>query len=157
ASQAAAGQASAAASEGRESLPRVAYGTPYGAQPSRSPSATPSPSVSGSASPSATPSPSSSAAATAKAGPCPAGNAVLSLFTSQPSYRSGQQPKFNVYAVSTSASACQLKYGSAAVRVVVTRQGKVIWDSAACKTTQGSAGMVSMAPGVPQEVSLAWN
>jgi hypothetical protein len=82
---------------------------------------------------------------------------VLSLFTSQPSYRPGQQPKFNVYAVSTSASSCQLKYGPAVVRVVVTRKGKVVWDSAACKTTHQGAAMVRLAPGVPQEVALAWN
>jgi hypothetical protein len=155
-SLAAAARSSAAARVARDSLPSAAYGSPYAARPSLSASVTPSPSASGSGSPSATPSASASPSANAS-GQCPAGNVVLSLFTSQPSYGPGQQPKFNVYAVSTSASSCQLRYGPAVVRVVVTRQGKVVWDSAACKTTHQGAGMVRLSPGVPQEVALAWN
>lgn len=157
ASRAAAVQASAAASQARQSLPSAALGTP---SVSPSPSASPTPSfpVPGSTA-SATPSASGSATA-AGSGPgarCPAGSIVLSLFTSQPGYRPAQQPKFNIYAVSTSASACQLKYGPAAVRVVVTRHGKVVWDSAACTTTSRGAKMVSLTRGVPQEVTLTWD
>ena len=82
---------------------------------------------------------------------------MLSLFTSQPSYQPREQPTFDVYAVSTSATACQLRYGPAAVRVVVTSHGKVAWDSAVCETTRQGARTVNLAPGVPQEVELAWN
>ena len=41
-------------------------------------------------------------------GSCAAADIVLSLFTSQPSYRRGAQPRFDVYAVSTAASSCRL-------------------------------------------------
>ncbi|HEX6451154.1 MAG TPA: hypothetical protein VF060_17015 [Trebonia sp.] len=157
ASQAAAAHASMAARQTRESLPSAAYGTPYGARPSQSASTTPFPSISDS--PTNLPSPSASGAARASGAgrPCPPASIVLSLFTSQPSYQPEEQPTFDVYAVSTSASACQLRYGPAAVRVVATRQGKVVWDSAACQTTRQTARMVNLAPGVPQEVELAWN
>lgn len=169
ASQAAAVRASTAAREARGSLPSAALGPAYGTRPSVSGS--PSPSTSPSSSPTggaatATPSPSASGSATgpgsaaagsAPGGRCAAGSVVLSLFTSQPAYRPSQPPKFDIYAVSTSASACLLRYGPAAVRLVVTRQGKVIWDSATCKTTRQGAKIVSMAPGVPQEVVFSWD
>jgi hypothetical protein len=159
ASQAAAAHASMAARQARESLPSAAYGTPYGAQPSHSASTTPFPSISDSSTDSRSPSASAAAAVrTSGAGKhCPAASIVLSLFTSQPSYQPKEQPTFDVYAVSTSASACQLRYGPAAVQVVVTSHGKVVWDSAACKTTRQAARMVNLAPGVPQEVEMAWN
>ena len=158
-SQTTAVRASAAAREAQGSLPSAAYGTPYQARPPLSASATPSPSPTGSAA--ATPSPSPSASASAKASAvgkqCPAGSVVLSLFTSQPGYRPAEQPTFNVYAVSTSSAACQLKYGPAAVRVLVTRRGNVVWDSAACKATHQGARTVHLTPGVPQVVTLSWN
>ena len=161
ASQTAAARASAAARQARGPLPSGAYGTPYGAA-----SPSPAPWATGSGSPAATPSgtrsgspsPSASAGATAaKGGQCAPGNVVLSLFTSQSVYRSGQQPTFDVYAVSTSASACRLKYGPAAVRVLVTRSGKVVWDSRACPPARQGARTVRLAPGVPQEVAVSWN
>jgi hypothetical protein len=163
ASQTAAARASTAAREAQGSLPSAAYGTPYQARPPLSASATPSPSPTGGAvgAPSPSPSASASASASAKASAagkqCPAGSVVLSLFTSQPDYRPAEQPTFNVYAVSTSPAACQLKYGSAAVRVLVTRRGKVVWDSTACKATSQGARTVHLTPGVPQVVTLSWN
>jgi hypothetical protein len=157
ASQAAAAHASMAARQARESLPSAAYGTPYGAKPSQSASTTPFHSISDSSTHSPSPSASAGAQTPGAGKHCPAASIVLSLFTSQSSYQSREQPTFDVYAVSTSASACQLRYGLAAVRVVVTGHGKVVWDSAACKTTRQAARMVNLAPGVPQEVELAWN
>lgn len=160
ATQAAAVRASAAARQARGSLPSAAYGTPYGAaSASSAPWDTPSPSASPSPTASASPSASAGAAA-GKPGPggqCAAGSVVLSLFTSQPVYQSGQAPTFNVYAVSTSASSCRLKYGPAAVRILVTRSGKMVWDSGACQAARQHAPTVHLAPGVPQEVAVSWN
>lgn len=174
ATQTAAARAAAAARQEQGSLPSAAYGSPYGASasaapwdtPSASPSATasagPSPSASASGKPSPSPSASSSAAAAAakkpgKDGQCAAGSVVLSLFTSQATYQAGQEPTFNVYAVSTSPAACRLTYGPAAVRVLVTRSGKVVWDSRACPAARQGAQAVHLTPGVPQEVALSWN
>ncbi len=80
---------------------------------------------------------------------------VLSLFTGQPSYGQGASPEFDVYAVSTSSAACTLSYGPGSVQVVVTRQGRVVWDSAACKPSGAAA--VRFTLGVPQVLSIAWN
>jgi hypothetical protein len=163
--QTAAVQASVAARQNQDSLPSPALGTAYGARPS--PSATPFPTVSGSPtasgspsasdSPSASKTPSAAGKASSADKACPAGSVVLSLFTGQPAYSPGQQPTFDIYAVSTSSSPCELKYGPAAVRVVVTRHGKVVWDSAACKAASNGSKTVRMAPGVPQQAELTWN
>jgi hypothetical protein len=80
---------------------------------------------------------------------------VLSLFSGQPSYGQGASPEFDVYAVSTSSAACTLSYGPGAVQVVVTRSGRVVWDSAACKPS--AAATVRFTLGVPQVLSIAWN
>jgi hypothetical protein len=82
---------------------------------------------------------------------------VLSLFTSQASYSPAQEPEFEVYAVSTATHACETAFGESSVRVVVTRQGHVAWDSAACKVNAAAAPSASFAEGVPQEVALTWN
>ena len=83
---------------------------------------------------------------------------MLSLFASQPQYGPGQQPKFEVYAVSTARGTCELMYGPAVVRVMVTKQGQVTWDSAACRTQPPAAPeRVRLAQGVPQVVTVSWN
>ena len=97
-----------------------------------------------------------SASAGAVKGPrCAPSDIVLSLFTGQPSYGQGASPEFDVYAVSTSSAACALSYGPGSVQVVVTRQGRVVWDSAACKPSGAAA--VRFTLGVPQVLSIAWN
>lgn len=155
AAQTAAARASMAARDSRTQLPAAAYGTP-------SPGGTPrpsAPSASGTLSPSASPGAAASgaAAASGRRGHCPSGSIVLSLFTSQASYATAQEPRFTVYAVSTAASACELTYGTAAVRVIVTRHGHVVWDSAACKLRGATAGKVLFRQGVPQVTTLSWN
>lgn len=153
ASQTAAARASAAAQRNRDSLPSAATGQP-------------SPGPSSSASPSATFSPSPSASGTLAAGKapgkgagtaCAAGRVVLSMFTGQPDYQAGQEPVFHVYAVSTSQSACRMKYGPSAVRILVTQHGKKVWDSAACPGAGAGAQVTTLTPGVPQGVTLTWN
>jgi hypothetical protein len=92
---------------------------------------------------------------TATASRCAPASIVLSLFTSQPSYGQDASPEFSVYAVSTSAAACTLTYGPGAVRVVVTRHGHVVWDSASCKPRAAKPERFTL--GVPQVLTMAWN
>ncbi len=80
---------------------------------------------------------------------------MLSLFTSQPSYGPGAQPRFEVYAVSTATTACEMAYGPGSVRVIVTRHGQVVWDSATCTTAP--APPVRFSLGVPQLLAISWN
>jgi len=83
---------------------------------------------------------------------------VLSLFTSQERYGPGQSPQFEVYAVSTAPGTCELAYGPSAVRVLVTKAGQVMWDSATCRAqAPAAARKVRLAPGVPQVAAITWN
>jgi hypothetical protein len=155
-------QASMAALAKRGTLPSAAYGSAW---PGLTPKKTAKASASASAGarrrkagtrahPAASPSP--GATSTAAGGPrCAPSDIVLSLFTGQPSYGQGARPKFDVYAVSTSSSACRLSYGPGSVQVVVTRHGRVVWDSAACKLS--AAPMVRFTLGVPQVLTITWN
>lgn len=97
----------------------------------------------------------STAPATPKTGTCAPSRIVLSLFTSQPSYARGGEPKFSVYAVSTAQAPCTLTYGAGSVQVVATRQGHVVWDSAACKSAP--AKPVRFTLGVPRVLTLVWD
>ena len=162
-------QASMAAVERRGELPQTAYGSPWA---SATPKATASASATAAASatstahgktasrayphgsPTASPTPSGSGAG-AKGPRCAPSNIVLSLFTGQPSYGQDATVKFGVYAVSTSSAACTLSYGPGSVQVVVTRKGRVVWDSNACKPP--AAAPVRFTLGVPQVLSIAWN
>jgi hypothetical protein len=165
-------QASMAALAKRGDLPTAAYGSAWpgptakktatasaaasdhttGARPQ--PDASPSPSPSPSRSPS--PGPSPGPTATAPSGPrCAPSDIVLSLFTGQPSYSPAALPQFDGYAVSTSSSACTLSYGPGSVQVAVTRRGRVVWDSAACKLA--AASPVRFTLGVPRVLTITWN
>jgi hypothetical protein len=158
-------RASMAAREASTPLPTAALGSPSplpsaSVTPPHSPSATApgkqSESASGKPGASASPSQSSPAkGAGGSSGKC-ANGIVLSLFSSQQVYRPSQEPRFSVYAVSTSSSGCQMPYGPGAVRVVVTRHGRMVWDSSACEMS-GKPGTVDFAQGVPQEVTVRWN
>jgi hypothetical protein len=164
----AAAQASTAALDKRGVLPAAAYGRTWPSPTPKStatPAATKSPANSADprrtaprADPDASPSPSPTPSASAGAvkGPrCAPSDIVLSLFSGQPSYGQDASPEFDVYAVSTSSAACTLSYGPGAVQVVVTRSGRVVWDSAACKPP--AAATVRFTLGVPQVLSIAWN
>lgn len=163
ASAVAAARASVAALASQQALPSVAYGSAWPV-PSKSaafPTAFPTPS----AKPASTakkagtathPTPTTSASGgTAAASPCAPAHIVLSLSTSQSSYAKGDEPRFSVYAVSTASAACTLPYGAGSVRVVVTRHGRVVWDSAACKPP--AAKPVRFTLGVPQVLTVIWN
>ena len=155
----AAARQSAAALATRNTLPPAAYGPAYAPKPAIKPSPAISETPTSAAKkqqtgladhPSASPSPSTTGAAN-----CASHNIVLSLFTTAASYPEQALPTFDVYAVSTSATACTMIYGPGAVHVLVTRQGHVVWDSAACKPRPGSP--VRLTRGVPQELTVTWN
>jgi len=152
-------QASMAALARQGVLPPAAYGSAWpGPTPTKTPKASPSasahPKTKASAHPAVSPSPGSTA--TASGGPrCKPSAIVFSLFTGEPGYRKDARPKFDIYAVSTSTAACTLSYGTGSVRVVVTRHGRVVWDSAACKLT--AATPVRFTLGVPQVLTITWN
>jgi hypothetical protein len=164
----AAAKASTAALDRRGTLPAAAYGSTW---PGPAPKKTAKPTIAATpsksadtrktaraypiASPSPSPSPTPSTSSAAKGPRCTPSDIVLSLFTGQPSYGQGASPKFDLYAVSTSASACTLSYGPGSVQVVVTRQGRVVWDSSACKLSGAAA--VRFTLGVPQVLSISWN
>ena len=147
-------RASMAALQSQDALPSAAYGSAWPV-PSPKPSATATQKPA-SAKPrtSASPRPTTSASAGAIA-PCKPGDIVLSLFTSQASYSQNAQPQFNAYAVSTAASQCQMAYGAGSVRVIVTKNGQVVWDSAGCKPP--AAKTVRFQRGVPQLLTISWN
>jgi hypothetical protein len=161
-------KASTAALDKRGVLPAAAYGPTWPSPtpkptPTATPAATESPAKSADtrktatrADPDVSPSPTPSASAGVVKGPrCAPSDIVLSLFTGQPSYGQGASPEFDVYAVSTSSAACTLGYGPGSVQVVVTRNGRVVWDSAACKPPAAAAARFTL--GVPQVLSIAWN
>jgi len=155
----AAARQSAVALATRNTLPSAAYGPAYAPKPTAKPSPTVSATPISAAKkqragladrPSASPSPGTTGGAK-----CTPHDIVLSLFTTAASYPAQALPTFHVYAVSTSATACTMIYGPGAVQVVVTRQGHVVWDSAACKPPPGSP--VRLTLGVPQELTVTWN
>jgi len=86
---------------------------------------------------------------------CAPADIVLSLLTSQASYTQSARPQFDVYAVSTASSPCQMAYGAGSVRVVVTRNGQVVWDSRSCGSP--AATTVQFQRGVPQLLTITWN
>jgi len=153
----AAARESMAALQSRDALPSAAYGNAWPV-PSPTPSAvaTPKPAAKASAKPetSASPRPTASASAAGIA-PCKPADIVLSLFTGEASYSQDARPQFNVYAVSTAASQCQMAYGAGSVRVIVTRNGEVVWDSAECKPP--AVKTVRFQRGVPQLLTISWN
>ena len=81
---------------------------------------------------------------------------VLSLFTSRPDYYGGQDPEFELYAVSTASGACPFDTSPEKLHVVVMSSGRIIWDSADC--ARGQANRVAeLRRGVPAQESVSWN
>lgn len=88
-------------------------------------------------------------------GACPAGSVVMTLFSVRPSYPAGEQPVFDVYAVSTSAVGCEFRFGPGAVRVLVSQHGRTVWDSAVCHPA--AVQPERLVRGVPVQMSVSWN
>lgn len=92
----------------------------------------------------------------AGSGACPAADIVLTLLASKPSYGPHEQPGFQIYVVSTDASACAFGAGPASLHVVISHGGQVAWNSAAC--LHGAASHPTrLKRGVPVTVFIGWN
>lgn len=159
----AAARESRAAAATRQSLPPAAYGAEWSSPPpTPSPSPSPSPSLAAAAKLAEKTkklrkigSPATSAADAKAGGACAPAGIVLSLFTSQASYDQKSRPRFNVYAVSTAANDCALTYGPGAVQVIVTSDGHLVWNSAACDPPAANPARFTL--GVPQLLTVTWN
>jgi hypothetical protein len=81
---------------------------------------------------------------------------VLSLSLSSSKYYPGQDPEFDLYAVSTGSGTCAFDTSPAKLYVVVMSEGRIIWDSADC--ANGNADQVAdLDRGVPAQESVTWN
>jgi len=87
---------------------------------------------------------------------CSAQAVVLSLFTSRAEYSGGQDPQFELYAVSTASGACPFDTGQKKLHVVVMSSGRIIWDSADCARGRGSR-VAELRRGVPAQETVSWN
>jgi hypothetical protein len=88
--------------------------------------------------------------------PCPAGAVVLSLFSSQGSYATGQTPQFQIDVVSTATDSCTFDIGARHVVLQVSQGKDVVWTSAQC--AEGTASLVvTLHRGVPTIVPMTWN
>jgi hypothetical protein len=95
---------------------------------------------------------------TAKGGlqPCPAGAVVLSLFSSQGSYATGQTPQFQIDVVSTAADSCTFDIGARHVVLQISQGSHLVWTSAQC--AEGTASLiVTLRRGVPTIVPMTWD
>jgi len=86
---------------------------------------------------------------------CPAASVVMTLVSARPSYSAAEEPVFDVYAVSTSATSCGLRFGPGAVRVLVSQHGRTVWDSADCHPA--AIQRERLVRGVPVQMSVSWN
>lgn len=92
----------------------------------------------------------------ATGGRCSPGDIVLSLLSNKSSYRAGEDPRFEVYVVSTGSAACTFELGPAKLQVQVMSAGRIVWDSADC--ARGDSTRVgTLRRGVPSQESITWN
>jgi hypothetical protein len=116
----------------------------------------PSPSASPAASPGASASAGLEDGQLTPTGFCAPGTVVLSVFSTKPSYSSGQDPKFAVYAVSTAAGICTFDLGPGKLHLEVMSSGRIIWDSGDCARSD-STWIAQLRRGVPVLESITWN
>jgi hypothetical protein len=90
------------------------------------------------------------------AGGCSPGAVVLSLFISRPDYYVGQDPEFELYAVSTASGACPFDTSPEKFHVVVMSSGRIIWDSADCARGHDHR-VTELRRGVPAQETVSWN
>jgi hypothetical protein len=89
-------------------------------------------------------------------GQCSPGDIVLSLSSSKSSYPAGEDPRFDVYVVSTAPAACTFDLGPAKLQFQVMSAGRIVWDSADC--ARGDSTRVgTLRRGVPSQESITWN
>ncbi len=81
---------------------------------------------------------------------------MLSLFSSRSEYYGGQDPEFEIYAVSTGARPCFFDVGPAKLHLVVMLAGRISWDSADCN--RGNPNRTAeLSRGVPAQELVTWN
>jgi hypothetical protein len=74
----------------------------------------------------------------------------------RPSYSIGQDPRFEVYVVSTAPGTCTFDLGHGGLHLTVMWSGRVIWDSADCVRTHATQ-VERLSRGVPMLESIKWN
>ena len=94
----------------------------------------------------------SAATGTSPGGRCSPGAVVLSLFT-RPDFPVGQNPAFDVDAVSTAPGTCTFDPGQ--LQLLVMSDGRIIWDSADCSHDGIQPGLLTR--GIPLQESITWN
>jgi hypothetical protein len=87
---------------------------------------------------------------------CPAGDVVLTVFASEASYSSWQQPQFTVDVVSTASFACSFDTGAAHVMLRIAAGSTQVWTSGQCAEAQASQP-VTLRRGVPTVVTMTWD
>jgi hypothetical protein len=93
---------------------------------------------------------------TGRGGDCSPRAVVLSLLSTRSEYRIGQDPEFDLYAVSTASGTCSFDTAPENLHVVVLSAGHIIWDSADC--TRGETSRVlKLSRGIPAQESVTWN
>lgn len=88
-------------------------------------------------------------------GQCSPSAIVLSLLSNKSSYGAGEDPRFEVYIVSTAPAACTFGLGPAKLQVQVMSAGRIVWDSADCARGD-STRVATLKRGVPSQESITW-
>ncbi len=96
------------------------------------------------------------AAGTERGGRCPASSVVLSVFSGSRSYPAGQDPQFDVDAVSTAPGTCTFDLSSSQLYLVVMSAGHVIWDSTDCGVSDRTR-LSRLTRGIPVQEHFTWN
>jgi hypothetical protein len=87
---------------------------------------------------------------------CYRGDVVLSLFSSQSAYSSGELPQFSVDVVTTARQTCTFNVGADHIALVIQTGSTQVWSSTDC--VQGAGNLVSdLQRGVPTVVPISWN
>jgi hypothetical protein len=86
---------------------------------------------------------------------CSPGYVVLSLFSSQGSYSTGQDAQFQIDVVSTAKRSCNFDVGAGHVVLQISKGTQIVWTSAQC--AEGEASLIAtLHRGVPTIVPMTW-
>jgi hypothetical protein len=134
---------------------RTAAATSPSARPGASGSPSPAATQTANAAGPLTPGP-SPGAGQEPSGLCAPGTVVLSVFSTRSSYSGREDPRFNVYAVSTAMLPCTFDLGPSTLHLEVMSSGRVIWDSGDCARSD-STWTAKLSRGVPVVESITWS
>jgi hypothetical protein len=86
---------------------------------------------------------------------CSPGSVVLSLFSSQGSYSTGQDAQFQIDVVSTAEWSCNFDVGAGHLVLQISKGTQIVWSSAQC--AEGEASLIAtLHRGVPTVVPMTW-